>query len=489
MTTRRNLTIAFGQKTLQTSIAITSVIVLSRLVSPAETGIFSTGIAIAAITHSVRDFGVGNFLIKEQEPTAEKVRTAFTISLLIAVGISMVLFAAALPIARFYGQPKVAWIIAITTVGLLISPFATVNMALLLRDHRFFDIFKISISANFAGAAVSILCAWRGMGAVGLATGSLASSFGLVVVANIVLPRWQDYLPSLSHWRPIFRFGLHSALSGVSEQIGGRVTDVILGKTIGFAAVGILSRSGSIISMFLDAIMGPANSVIMADMASDARQGGSVIGKLLTSIEYSSAVAWPFFAVLVLFARDATSVLFGAQWLEAVPYTRIQCLSAALGVLLYFTGIAATATGRVDLLARYNLVSQSLRVLLVGAGALYSLMAVVWMMVLATALQCVIAYITLHPIAPVKWTALRQRMWRSGAVTIIVLAAVFPIYLYVNYEPILRIFIVAVAATVSWLVALIVVGHPGTELLYITVRRALALLELMRMRLRPQNER
>ena len=90
---RRNLIISFVQKHLQLLVSIATVMILSRLISPEETGIFSIGVAIAALTHAVRDFGVGNFLIKEAEMTTGKIQTAFTVSLLIAAVLGVVLLA------------------------------------------------------------------------------------------------------------------------------------------------------------------------------------------------------------------------------------------------------------------------------------------------------------------------------------------------------------------------------------------------------------
>jgi O-antigen/teichoic acid export membrane protein len=460
-----NIAIAFLQKHIQMLIGAGSVIVLARVISPQETGIFSVGMAVTAVTHAVRDFGVGNYLIKEPEPSNEKVRTAFAISFLLAVILSIVLFALAGPTARFYAQPEVADVIWITTLGLLISPFSTVNLALLMRDHRFFDMFKVSMAGTVANAAVGVFFAWLGLGATALALGSLANSLALVVTVNLLMPRYGDWRPSLAHWRPILRFGLHSTFSGVSEQIGGRAADLIIGKTLGFNAVGILSRSGTLITMFQDLVLSSTAPVVMAAMAGEARKGLGVSAMLLTSTEYATVVAWPFFAVLAIFSHDAVLVLFGEQWLVAAPYTSIMCYAAMVAVLSSFNAVAATAKGRVDLLSHYNLLSQAIRVILIALGALSGLHAVVILLVVASTFQCVLSYVFLRRAAPVSFIEVARRIWRSLAVTIIVVAAVTPIDIFVSYPAVVRLLIVAAAATVTWAAAIVVVRHPAAVLL------------------------
>ena len=465
MTSRRNLVIAFLQKHMQMLIGAASIIVMARMVSPQETGIFSIGVAVTSVTHAVRDFGVGNYLIKEPEPSHEKVRTAFAISFLLAVTLSVALFAIAGPTARFYDQPEVADVIWITTLGLLISPFSTVNLALLMRDHRFFDMFKIGMAGTVANAVVAVWCAWYGLGATALALGSLANSLALVVTANLLMPRFGDYRPSLAHWRPIMRFGMHTTFSGVSEQIGSRAADLIVGKTIGFNAVGILSRSGTLINLFQDSVLSSTAPVVLAGMAGEARKGTALSASLLTAVEYATVVAWPFFAVLAMFSHDAILVLFGEQWLVAVPYTSILCYAAMISALSSFYGIAATATGRVDLLSRFSLLSQTIRVILIALGALSGLRAVVIMLVVASAINCILAYAFLNRTAPVRLGEVTRRLLRSLVVTIVVVAATAPIDIFANYPSIIRLLIVAVVATVTWTGAIVVVRHPASVLL------------------------
>ena len=461
MTPRRNLVIAFAQKHLQLLVSTASVIVLSRLVSPEETGIFSIGVAVTAMTHAVRDFGVGNYLIKEPETNPEQTRTAFTVSLLIAVVLSVVLACVARPVAHFYAQAEVADVVWITTLGLLISPFSTVNLALLMREQRFFTMFQISIAGTVAGALGSVGCAWLGLGARALALGSLANAAATVVAANLLYPRYGDYRPSLAHWRPIWRFGLHLTVSGVSEQVGGRAADLIVGKALGFASVGILSRSGTLIGMFQELVLASTAPVVLATMAGDARKGAGVSAMLLTSIEYASVVAWPFFAVLALFSHDAIAVLFGGKWLEAAPYTSILCAGAVLSVLPSLGTVATLASGHVHLLSRYNLISQGLRVGLIAVGSLSGLRAVAGLLAVAAALQSAVAYVLLRRAVPIAPRELIARTWRSLAVTALVAAAMVPVDLLAGYPALVRLLIVAATATPVWIAAMALVRHPA----------------------------
>jgi O-antigen/teichoic acid export membrane protein len=434
--------------------------ILSRLISPEETGVYSIGVAIAALTHAVRDFGVGNFLIKEAELTQSKTNTAFTVSMMIAVVLSIVLMAVAVPVANFYSQPEVAVIIWITTAGLFISPFSTVNLALMLRKQKFRDMFKVSMASAIVNAVTSIVLAWLGMGAKSLALGALASAATLVIVSNILCTERNIYRFSLSCWHQISRFGMHMTIFGITEQLGGRAGELIVGKLAGFAAVGLLSRSSTLIGMVQDSIQSSVMPVILTNMAAEARSG-DVKPLLLKSMQYLTVVMWPIFAVLSMCTHDAIFVLFSQKWLPAAPYMTILCLGAGFATLNSLTSTIFNVTNRADLLSRFSTINQALRVLLIGLGAFFDgLHGVVIMLVVGEICQCVLAYTFVRRATPVTLHEVISNCWRSLAVTVLVAALVWPTTSYLSFAPLWRLLSVILVAAFAWVSMVLLVRHP-----------------------------
>jgi O-antigen/teichoic acid export membrane protein len=460
---RRNLILSFVQRHLQLLVSVASVIVLSRLISPEETGVFSIGVAIAALTHAIRDFGVGNFLVKESDITHPKIQTAFTVSLLIAGVLSVVLLGASFPVAAFYHKPEVGSVIVITTIGLLISPLSTIPLALLLRQQRFADMFKVSMGSSLANAGISVLFGWLGFGAKALALGQLGMSLALVVGANLVIRDWSIYRLSLAHWREISNFGLHMTVSGVSEQMGQRASDLVVGKLVSFSAVGLLSRSGTLVTMVQDSVQSAVMPVVLTTMASDLRKTGNAAPLLLKSLSYFTAVMWPVYGVISLFAYDAIAVLFGAKWIEAAPYTSVLCYGAALAVLSSLVSTTCNATNQAHLLSRYSAASQGIRVVLIAIGALSaSLGTIVRLLVAAEALQCVLAYFLIRRATSIQLRDVVHHCWRSLLAALLVMAAVMPLQA-LDCLPALRLLIVFFASALAWVAAMFITRHPMAQ--------------------------
>ena len=57
---RMSLLISLAEKYSVTVINIGSTLIIARLLSPEEIGVYSVGMAFVAVAHTLRDFGIGN---------------------------------------------------------------------------------------------------------------------------------------------------------------------------------------------------------------------------------------------------------------------------------------------------------------------------------------------------------------------------------------------------------------------------------------------
>jgi O-antigen/teichoic acid export membrane protein len=243
--------------------------------------------------------------------------------------------------------------------------------------------------------------------------------------------------------------------------LGSRASDLIVGKLVGFSAVGLLSRSGTLITMVQDSILTSVMPVILTNMAQDARKTGNVLPLILTSLQYLTVVLWPIFAVVALCSHDAVLVLFGQRWIEAAPYTTILCLGAAFTTLSTLTATVCNVTDRADLLSRYSTTNQGLRVLLVGFGAsMGGLRTVVLMLVAAEMIQCMLAFFFVRQAAPVTLHQIVRQCWRSLAVTACVASVIYCLERWMPFPPLVRLILVGATAAGAWIAAVFLMRHP-----------------------------
>ncbi|MFQ5784611.1 MAG: oligosaccharide flippase family protein [Alphaproteobacteria bacterium] len=82
MSVRKSLVFSFVESYGRLLLNFAPAVILARLLTPAEIGIFSLSVAFIGLAHMLREFGVMNFLVQEKDLTEDKMRTAFTVAFL-----------------------------------------------------------------------------------------------------------------------------------------------------------------------------------------------------------------------------------------------------------------------------------------------------------------------------------------------------------------------------------------------------------------------
>ena len=89
---------------------------------------------LAGLAQSVRDFGVGQYVIQERELSAGKLRAAFGVSLLVAWLLAAAVLLMASPLSLFYRQPLLRDVLQILALNFALIPFSSVTLPYLRRS-------------------------------------------------------------------------------------------------------------------------------------------------------------------------------------------------------------------------------------------------------------------------------------------------------------------------------------------------------------------
>src|SRR5574343_1222896 len=94
--------LSVGEKAIVFVIQFVSSVVLARLLSPEEIGIFSIGSLILAMSHELRDMGINSYLIQERDLNPKRLQTAATIAVIMSWTLGLLTWVASGPVSAFY---------------------------------------------------------------------------------------------------------------------------------------------------------------------------------------------------------------------------------------------------------------------------------------------------------------------------------------------------------------------------------------------------
>ena len=463
MTVRKSLVISFGEKYAVLLISIASTMVLARLLTPAEIGIFSVSVAVVGIVHMIRDFGVTQYLVVEEDLTKDRIRAAFGITIVISWSIGAALFLSADAIAGFYKEPGLVSTLSILSINFLLIPFGNPVLSLLRRDMAFGTLFWINTITSVVRETTAVTLAFLDFGFMSLVWGSLASVATTAVLATVCRPSAALVWPGFREWRRVLAFGAPASGTAIVSELGMSTGDLVIGKVLTFTDVGLYSRALGLINLFQQNVMSAVRWVTLPAFAASNREGRDGREDYLTSVSYVTVIAWPFYGMLFLMAGPIVRILFGDQWDLSIPLVRYLSVSAAIGAFWYLAGQALMARGLVRKVFIAETIIQSVRVSLVIVAVFHSLEMVAASQIIVYLVGFLIYQSFMHRHLDISLLAVLMASSKSFLVAIVSLIGPCGVVLVWGTLPaniMLSLGAASASCIIGWLIGLFIFRHP-----------------------------
>jgi O-antigen/teichoic acid export membrane protein len=296
-----------------------SSIVVARLLSPYELGVFAVAMAVLGVLGVIATFGVGLYVVREAELTPGMMDTAHTVNALLALALAGFVAPTAVPAAWFLHEPAVTRVLLLLAVTPLLGIPSFRPNAMLQREMRFGALSLVGVLTTAASAIVTVAAAALGASYMSPAYGSIAAGLVGSIAAVAIAPRHVGWRLSLVGWRPIVRFGMQvMSVSGLALA-AVKTSDLLLGRLIGLAALGLLARAGNLSTMVNTYIYGTATRVVYAQLAKDYRERGVVRDTFVPGLRMIAGVVGPAVIGMAFLSRPLVGLLYGPKWLAAAP--------------------------------------------------------------------------------------------------------------------------------------------------------------------------
>lgn len=351
---------------------------LARMLTPHEIGIFSVGYVFAGLLRTIREMGIGAYIVQEVELNTERFRTAFGISILLAAITGLLLAALAGPVGRFYDEPGITMVLYVVAGSFFLVPFGATTQSYLRREMRFKDIAVINTVSAIVQNASAILLAWQGQGFMSLAWSSLIGIFATILCVVFYRPSTLPWLPSLAEWRRVLRFGSYVSGSSLVSYFNASLSDLVLGRVISMEAVALFNRARSLSELIGSILWQASNNVSLPYFSQAIREGQPVLPAFMRGTTLYTMLSVPICVVLAITAEPLVLFLYGEQWTASAPLLQLLCLATVAGAPATLTNQLLTALGEVK--AQFVLDVQFLvfKLLAVLACAPLGLAAVAW---------------------------------------------------------------------------------------------------------------
>lgn len=444
-------------------ISVVSTMIMARLLTPSEIGLFSLAAIFVNLAHSVRGFGVGQYIVQEPDLTPERIRTAFGITLVIAWSIAVVLVLVSPLAADFYNEEGVGSVLRVLALNFAIIPFGSILISLINREMRFEIIFRISVLSELLRHVSAITLAWLGFGYMSLAWGAVVGVASTVLLTQVFSPRRMKVYPGFKEWRRVLNFGGSATVSAIAKDLQDGSPEIVIGRAMDTASVGFFGKAVAVNKLFDKVVLSGVRPAVLPHLAAKHRAGESIKGFYTHGLSLVTALAWPFYAFVAVMAFPMVRILYGDQWDATVPLARLLCIYAAIDVMFAFAGQALVSVGQIRRLVWLRLATFLVTLTVVMLAISYGLQAVALAMIAPAITGLILSYRLLRVTIGLMVNDYLHAIGASAAVT----AAACVVPVMYTFAVDMREANVFVSVTVGllgsaslWFLAVVLMRHP-----------------------------
>ncbi|WP_260928967.1 oligosaccharide flippase family protein [Novosphingobium sp. 9] len=465
MSVRRAALWSMGAQYATFVIQFTASVLISRLfLLPADVGLFSVALAAAMMVSIFQDLGITRFISGQPQMQRELLPDYAGVAVIIGWTVAAVVAIAAPLVALFYHQPALAPLLWLIAASYVLTPYATVPAALLVREMDFRALFTVNAGSALAGNGTALALAACGFGASALAWGVLATAAARAILANWGRPVRPRRPRDMASVRPMLGFSSMSFVLSASAAVGQRSQDLIVGRLLGIAATGLFSRASALAGQLTTLVTGAIGSVFYAAFARKRDAGEPLAEPYLHLVSCYTVLNWAAMIGLALTAEPLVMLLYGPNWMGSAPLLRWTALGEIFFVAIPLQMDVPLLLGQIRRLVWVNLLDTLAAVAILTAGCFISLEAAgvsrviygfVWWAIYAVYLRRLIGF---------RFSALLAVYLRSG---ICALAAGLPLILAslsgVNLTnlSLIMLLVLSGAGVLCWLASLVLTRHPA----------------------------
>ena len=343
--------------------------ILARLLAKNDFGLIAVALVAINYLSVLKDLGLGVALIQRRENVAQAANTVFTINVLLGLFLSALIIPLAPFVATYFRDPQVIPVLRWMGISFIINALGSVHTNWLVRDLDYRRKIVPELGGALIKGAISIGMAYLGYGVWSLVFGQIAGALASVILVWIILP-WR---PRLALDRNVagslMKFGASVTLIDIFTQITDNLDYVIVGRLFGLVPLSIYTLAYRLPEMLLIGNLWVMGGVVFPAFSSIQNRPDELRRGFLASVRFVELIAVPVCLGLFIAADPIVRVVFGDQWLEAIPVLRVLAIYAWVYSLGYHVGGFYKAIGRPDILLRLSLLTLVIIVpsLLIGA--------------------------------------------------------------------------------------------------------------------------
>lgn len=300
-------------------IALVKISLLSRILSPADFGVFAIVLIALGISEATTQTGVNITLLQTQRSIRYYLSTAWVIAIVRGFFIAILMSGLGLLLARYYENPILAPLTAVAALVPLIKGFINPSLIKYQKELRFSHEAGFRLSLSLIETTATILFAVFIHSALALLLGLVFIAIVEVIASFYLFSEHPTLHFHKNRAKDILKNSLGLSPAATLSYIGDNIDDFLIGKILGTYKLGLYHNAYALshkpnydVSKALNHSTFPIFAKMIADKQ---RLKNAFLKSSVSLIALVTMLSLP----LLFFPAQLVSLFFGEKWLPIAP--------------------------------------------------------------------------------------------------------------------------------------------------------------------------
>lgn len=295
-----------------------STLILARLLTPTDFGIVAMAMLIVGALEVLSETGQRLAIIRHPDPVREHYDSAWTMSILIGLSLSIGIFAVAPVTVEYFHEPRAVLVIRCLALRAFISGFENIGVVEFRRGLQFRNDFRYAVAQKLISFVVTLGTALVLRNYWALVIGILVSRFAAVSLSYMVHP----FRPRIcfSKVTELWSFSIWALIKHIGNYLTAKADEFVVGGMgpvgglSGANALGRYNVAADVAASPTDELVAPVVATLFPVMATVQDDVDALKHLYLKVLAWSAVVCSSTSVGVALVSSEIVPLLLGDQW-------------------------------------------------------------------------------------------------------------------------------------------------------------------------------
>lgn len=299
-------------------IAFFRIVVLARILAPAQFGIFGIASIALALLEILTETGINVFLVQEKDDIDSYINDAWLVSIIRGLLISIFIILSAPFVVTFFKIQQSIGIILLISMVPLIRGFVNPSEVKFQKELQFNKEFYFRTIIFCLDSSVAVIVSLVTHSAIGLVLGLMSGAILEVILSFILIKPTPKIRFNFQKISKIIHSGKWVTLYGIFNYAASRGDSIAIGRLLGPGPLGIYQMGYTIATLPVSEIADVANKVTFPVYSRISEDLHRLKKSFLKTTLLVSLVSVLMGIIIFFFPKELFILIFGKKWAETV---------------------------------------------------------------------------------------------------------------------------------------------------------------------------